>query len=108
MSVKDKIILEKMIKYCEDSVKYVKGLDFESFNSNELVLTFSIFSLSQLGELVARLSEEVKTNHDEIPWNALKSIRNRVVHDYDGIQSKVIWDALSNDIPPLIEKLQKI
>jgi len=52
MSGKDKIILGKMVKYCEDSIKYINEMDFDSFSSNELVLTFSIFSLSQLGELV--------------------------------------------------------
>ena len=54
MSEKDKLILEKMIKYCEDSTKYIKGLDYDAFAVNELVLTFSVFSLSQLGELVTK------------------------------------------------------
>ncbi len=108
MSDKDKIVTGKMIKYCEDSVKYIERLDFDSFCSDELVLTFSIFSLSQLGELVPRLSEEVKSKHSEVPWNALKSIRNRIVHDYDGVQYRVIWDTLVNDIPPLTEQLRKM
>ena len=108
MNGKDKLILEKMAKYCEDSVKYVKGLDFDSFSTNELVLTFSLFSLSQLGELVSSLSDEVKSSHSEIPWKAIRSIRNRIVHDYDGIQYRVIWDTLVDDIPPLIEQLRKI
>ena len=108
MSGKDRIVLGKMIKYCEDSIKYIKDMDFDSFSSNELVLTFSIFSLSQLGELVTTLSKELKITHDEIPWNAIRSIRNRVVHDYDGVQYRIIWDTLINDIPPLINKLRNI
>jgi uncharacterized protein with HEPN domain len=108
MSGKDKIVIEKMIKYCEDSIKYIKTLDFNSFSSDELILTFSIFSLSQLGELAANLSKETKSNHEEIPWNAIRSIRNRIVHDYDGVQYRIIWDTLQNDIPTLIEQLRKI
>ncbi|MCL2048150.1 MAG: DUF86 domain-containing protein [Defluviitaleaceae bacterium] len=108
MKAMDKIILAKMIKYCEDSVKYIKGLNFEAFSSDELVLTFSVFSLSQLGELTAKLSKEITSANGEIPWNALKSIRNRIVHDYDGVQFKVIWDTLVHDIPPLTAQLYKI
>ena len=108
MSDKDKIVLKKMIKYCEDSVKYIEGLDFDSFCSNELVLTFSIFSLSQLGELVNKLSKEVRSAHSEVPWLAVKDTRNRIVHDYDGVQYRIIWDTLKNDIPILIEQLRKI
>ena len=106
MNDKDKVVLNRMIKYCEDSIKYTGDLEFESFSNNELVLTFSIFSLTQLGELVSNLSDEVKQTNSEIPWNALKSIRNRIVHDYGGVQYRIIWDTLKNDIPPLIEKLQ--
>ena len=108
MSGKNNVVISKMIKYCEDSVKYIDGLDFESFSENELVLTFSVFSLSQLGELVSKLDDEVKLAHGEIPWNAIRSIRNRIIHDYDGIQYRIIWDTLIDDIPPLIEKLQKM
>ena len=106
MSDKDKIILGKMIRYCEDSVKYIKELDFESFSSNELILTFSIFSLSQLGELATKLSKKTTATNNGIPWSALKSIRNRIVHDYDGVQFRVIWDTLINDIPLLTVQLR--
>ena len=108
MSGKNETIIQKMIKYCEDSIKYIDGLDFESFSENELVLTFSIFSLSQLGELASKLEDDMKLAHSEIPWNAVRSIRNRIVHDYDGVQYRIIWDTLKNDIPPLIEKLRSI
>ena len=108
MSDKDEIILEKMIKYCEDSIKYINDMDFDSFSSDELVLTFSIFSLSQLGELVTTLSEETKSKNSDIPWAAIKSIRNRIVHNYDGVQQRVIWDTLVGDIPSLIEQLRNI
>ena len=108
MSDKDKILLKKMIKHCENSIKYINDMDFHSFNSDELVLTFSIFSLSQLGELVPLLSEELKSENSNIPWTAIKSIRNRIVHDYDGVQQRVIWDTLVGDIPSLIEQLRSI
>jgi len=108
MKSKDKIIIDKMIKYSENSIKYVKGLNLDSFIANELVLTYSVFALSQLGELVSKLSEEVKTEYDGIPWVAMKNIRNRIVHDYDGVQYVILWDTLINDIPPLIEQLRNI
>jgi len=108
MNGKDKIVIEKMIKYCEDSIKYINEMDFDSFSLNELVLTFSIFSISQLDELVTSLSTGVKSSHTEIPWNAIRSICNRIVHDYDGVQYRVIWDTLINDIPLLIVQLRNI
>jgi uncharacterized protein with HEPN domain len=108
MNSKNDIVLRKMIKYCEDSIKYIDDLDFESFSNDELKLTFSIFSLSQLGELVSTLDDDIKQANPDIPWTAIRSIRNRIVHDYDGVQYRIIWDTLKDDIPPLIKKLKNI
>ena len=108
MSDRDRVIIDKMIKYCQDSIKYVSGLSFEEFSSSELYLTFSIFALSQLGELVPRLGEDVRNRYIEIPWNAIRSLRNKIVHEYDGIQYRVVWDTLTGDIPALIRHLQSI
>ena len=80
------------------SVKYINinSLEFEEFTNNELYLTFSIFALSQLGEFAAKVSEEMKaefneipwqdyiTAYPEIPWFKIKGLRNRIVHDYEG------------------------
>jgi len=108
MSNNDNDTISKMIKYCIDSAKYTSGMEFEEFNNNELYLTFSVFALSQLGELVSRLSEEIKAEYDEIPWNAIKSIRNRIVHDYEGVQYRIIWDTIKDDIPELIKEFEII
>ena len=108
MKSKDKIIVGKMIKYCNDSIKYVSDSDFENFSNNELHLTYSVFALSQLGELSTKLDKDFKEKKNAIPWNALRSIRNRIVHDYDGVQHRVLWDTLTNDIPKLITQLEEI
>ena len=102
------IILKKMIKYCSDSRKYALDKTYEEFISDERSLVFSIFSLSQVGELAAQLSTDTTSEQREIPWSALKSIRNRVVHDYEGVKYRIIWNIIQNEIEPLMIKLQDI
>lgn len=97
-----------MIKYCYDSIKYIGDNSYESFISEERNLVFSIFSLSQLGELVNELDNEIIEQFSDIPWNAMKSIRNRIFHDYDGIQYRIIWNILCNEVPLLTIKLKSI
>ena len=108
MRDKDIIILKKMLKYCNDSRKYALNKTYEEFISDERSLVFSIFSLSQAGELVAQLSTDITSEFKEIPWSALKSIRNRIVHDYEGVQYRIIWNIIHNEIEPLMIKLQGI
>jgi uncharacterized protein with HEPN domain len=55
----------------------------------------------QIGELVARLSEEVKAKDVTIPWRIIKDTRNFYVHAYGAIDVPSVWNTLSNDIPAL-------
>ena len=107
-SDKNIIILRKMLKYCDDSRKYAIGKTYDEFISDERSLVFSIFSLSQIGELVTVLDQSITAQYTKIPWGALKSIRNRIVHDYEGTQYKIIWNIIKNEIQPLTAQLQDI
>jgi len=94
-----------MLNYCDNPVKYCAGCGYDDFVLNELYLTFSVFSLSQLGELSTRLDRKFVERHPDISWQALRGIRNRIVHDYDGVKYTVLWDVLTHDIPMLKQQL---
>jgi len=104
----DALIILKMLKYCDDATKYVKDSTYPVFSENELHLTFSVFSLSQLGEMACRLDSGFYERYPEIPWRAIRGVRNRIVHNYDSVMFTVLWDVLTQDIPTLREQLLKI
>ena len=66
------------------------------------------FNISQIGELVKNISKETMEKYSNIEWNMIKGLRNRIVHDYEGISLKSIWYVLKNDVLELKEELQKI
>ena len=102
------VIVQKMLGYCHDAQKYAIGKTYDEFVTDERSLVFSIFSLSQLGELVALVDNYAQDRYSNIPWRALKGLRNRIVHDYDGVQYKIIWHVIRNEVPELMANLQEI
>ena len=68
----------------------------------------TVFAISQIGELVKNISKEVMEKYTFIEWNMIKGLRNRIVHDYEGISLKSIWYVIQNDILKLKEDIQKI
>lgn len=108
MPANERIILEKMLGYCADAGKYARGISYEAFTGNELYLTFSVFVLSQLGELANRLGDEFYRKYPNLPRQALRGIRNRIVHDYEGVKFQVLWDVIQKDIPKLEAQLREI
>lgn len=64
--------------------------------------------LYNIGEHAYYLSDEYKNKHDTIQWKMIAGLRHRLVHDYDGINWNVIVDIVFNEIPELIEQIEKI
>ena len=65
-----------------------------------------VFNLSQIGELVRHFDKEFVEIHDDIPWSQIKGLRNRIVHDYEGVNLRLVWEIIDGDLQELKEKLQ--
>ena len=108
MKNKEYMSFVKMIEYIDKANKYVNGYNFEKFCKDEKTVDATIFAISQIGELVKNISKETMNKYNNIEWNMMKGLRNRIVHDYEGISLKSIWYVVENDLIELKENIQKI
>ncbi len=108
MKNKENISFIKMIEYIEKAFKYVNGYTFDEFCKDEKTIDATIFAISQIGELVKNISKETINKYDNIEWNMIKGLRNRIIHDYEGINLKNIWYVIENDLSELKENVKKI
>ena len=108
MKNKEYVSFIKMIEYIDKAIKYVNGQDFKKFCDDEKTVDTTIFAISQIGELVKNISKETMDKYSEIEWNMIKGLRNRIVHDYEGISLKSIWYVIENDLIELKENIQNI
>lgn len=105
MKNKEYISILKMLEYIEKAEKYTNKCDFKSFSENDEKVDATVFVLSQIGELVKNIEDDTKKKYSNIEWNVIKSLRNKIVHDYDGINLSFIWDIIQNDIDELRKNL---
>ena len=108
MKNKEYISFIKMIEYIDKAIKYTNGYTFEKFSIDDKTIDATVFSISQIGELVKNISRETIQKYSFIEWNMIKGLRNRIVHDYEGISLKSIWYVVNNDILQLKIDIQKI
>ena len=108
MKNKEYISLNKMIEYIDKAIKYTESYDFQSFCNDEKTIDATVFAICQIGELVKNLSKETIEKYSNIEWNMIKGLRNRIVHDYEGINLKSIWVVVKNDIVELKISIQEI
>lgn len=108
MKNKEYMSLKKMIEYINKALKYTDGCDFKSFSSNEEKVDATVFAISQISELVKNISKETMEKYSNIEWIIIKNLRNKIVHDYEGIKLNFIWDIITKDIIQLKVDLEKI
>ena len=82
MRSNDLEVLNKIIKYCDDIelLKEKYNCSFEKYENDISFQYSSNMCIIQIGELVGRLSDEFVENHNEIPWHAIKGMRNLHAH----------------------------
>ena len=108
MKSKDRIIIQKIIGYIEDVETYVSGLEPRDFFDDKKTITACAFTVSRIGELVKEITDETINKYKEIPWNSIKGMRNRIVHDYDNVDLSVLWGTIKESLPELKNKLKDI
>jgi len=106
MAEKYEIIFRKLLGYINKTLDYCNGKTFEEFIADSMLVEACVFNLSQMGELVRLYVKELRESHPSIPWHSMYNLRNRIVHDYDGIDFYMIWDIIVQDLPALKEKLE--
>ena len=102
------LLLEDMLESCERILEYTKGLSFDMFRKNYLVVDAVVRNFTIIGEAAGRISDEYKVKHPEIEWDRIRGFRNRIVHDYFGIDYQIVWIIIENNIPELRDLIKKI
>lgn len=95
----DKLYLEDIQKSMERIAEYITGYDFNEFKKDYRTVDAVIRNFEIIGEASRSLSDNLKINNPDIPWNEMYYLRNRVSHEYFGIDYKIIWDIAKNYLP---------
>jgi len=64
-----------------------------------------VFNLSQIGEHCQSITDEYKELHPELPWHEMYGLRNRIVHNYEGVNLKLVWEIISADLSEVREQI---
>ncbi|MBR5319998.1 MAG: DUF86 domain-containing protein [Peptococcaceae bacterium] len=99
-------IIEKMIALIDRIESYSQGMDYETFMANNMAVDACVFNLSQLGELAGKVDDVVEELNPQIPWRQIYGLRNRIVHDYEGVNLKLVWEIIESDLHELKDELE--
>lgn len=104
----NKYYVKKIVTDLAFIIKHTNGLTQADLDRNEILLDSVMFRLVQISENSDKLADDFKAYYSNIPWRAIKGLRNRIVHEYGNVDLTVVYDTVKNDIPQLHEELSAI
>lgn len=100
--------LQDILEAATKARQFVKDVDFEAFRANEEKVFAVIRALEIIGEAAKNIPKSICGRYTEIPWEDIVGMRNKVIHNYFGVDLEVIWKTLHEDLPPLQVAVAKI
>ncbi len=102
------LLLEDILNSADRISEYTSGISFEQFLKDNKTVDAVIRNFEIIGEAANRLEEEVKGLYPEMDWHRIRGFRNRIVHDYMGIDYQTVWIIKETFLPVLKEQIRDI
>ncbi len=103
-----RLLLEDIIGCTQSIEKYIKGVEFDDFAQNQMLIDAVVRNLEIIGESAKWIPDEVKAKHSDVEWHKIVGLRNRVVHDYFDVDLGIIWFVIKNELAALRKKFQRV
>jgi uncharacterized protein with HEPN domain len=104
----DRTYLAHIREAIENIEEYLEGVSYEQFASGKMMIDAVIRELEIIGEASNNLSDEFRRQHSDVLWQRMKDMRNFLIHEYFGVNTKVVWDTCKDDLPQLKSFIEKI
>ena len=88
--------------------EFIAGMTFEEFVQDRKTVNAVIRSLEVMGEAAKKIPSEMRNRYPEIPWKYIAGMRDKLIHEYHGVDLEIVWEVIEKEIPPLRPKLEKI
>ena len=102
----DAYYVKKMLNDIRFIMEKTKGITVCELKENEILCDSALFRLIQISENSLRLTAEFKAANSDIPWQAIRGMRNRIVHEYGEVNLQIVYETITKDIPEICDKLE--
>ena len=100
--------LDDMLRFAEDVLKFITGFEQERFIATDLNYDATLRKLELIGEAATHIPTEVREANPAIPWRLIIATRNRLIPAYLGIDNDTLWSIIQDDVPVLLDELNKL
>jgi uncharacterized protein with HEPN domain len=102
----------ELIRHIYDECKFIssscENISKSDFISDETLKRAVVRSLEIIGEASKKISVDFKIKWNNIQWRNMSGMRDRLIHDYHGVNYSIVWDVVKNKIPELLNQIKQV
>lgn len=107
-NITDIVRLKHILDAIKDINRFIKNTDYQKFESDKMLQSACIHQLEIIGEAANHFSDEFFKRYKEIEWVEIIGLRNMLIHEYFGIDLRIVWQVIQNDLPKLKKNINII
>jgi len=104
----NKVYINHILDEIDFVINESKELRFDDLVKDKVLKRAIIRSLEIIGEATKNISNEFREKYPDVEWKKMAGIRDKLIHEYFGIDWNIVWDIVNNQIPRLNEKIRNI
>lgn len=102
------LLMEDILAAVRKIERYTSGMDEELFRQDDKTVDAVVRNLEIIGEATRHLPEDFLARHPDVPWRQIAGMRNRLVHEYFGVDLDLIWQVIRQHLPQLQARLEDL
>jgi len=106
------LLIEEYLRHILDEAEFLAAktltLDENSFLHDETAKRAFVRSIEVIGEAVKHIPSDIRMQYSDIAWKSIAGMRDKLIHEYFGVDHDIVWDAVINKIPQLAATVRKI
>lgn len=100
--------LQDILDSIEEIDAFTSGYNFESFSIDKKTINAVIRSIEVIGEAAKKIPIQIREKHPQIPWKKMAGMRDKLIHEYFGIDLEILWKVSKSELPPLKHQFEQI
>ena len=104
----DTVSMRQMLDHAREAVQFSEGKSLADLLSDRMLALATVQLLEITGEAATRVSPATRATYGAVPWRQMIGLRNRLTHEYDAVNLRIVWQIVTENLPPLIIELERI
>ncbi len=100
--------IQDILDSIKDIKSFISGINFEEFKRDKKTLNAVVRSIEIIGEAAKKIPKSLRDKYYDIPWKKMSGMRDKMIHEYFGIDVEILWKVVKDDIPPLKSSIQEM